>query len=174
MDSSESMKEDFSGRIYSALLIASRITLFGYRVGFYPITTISKLINLKNPTSPHHNLGIYKISCGECNSFYIGQTGRKFGTRLLEHHAAYRSRKTQESAIAAHCLQENHDMIESTGELLHTCGKGRTMNRMEEAEIISAKVNNGDDLLNDIGVTYLNPFIRFFYKFKITHHNSSF
>jgi len=28
---------------------------------------------------------VYKIPCGNCEKTYIGETGRKFGTRLKEH-----------------------------------------------------------------------------------------
>ena len=29
--------------------------------------------------------GVYKIACGQCESVYIGETGRKFSTRMMEH-----------------------------------------------------------------------------------------
>jgi len=37
---------------------------------------------------------IYRISCGNCEKCYIGETGRKFGTRLKEH-------KTEVDAICS-------------------------------------------------------------------------
>jgi len=37
----------------------------------------------KNETADQS--GVYKITCGQCDSIYIGETGRKFSTRMKEH-----------------------------------------------------------------------------------------
>ena len=66
---------------------------------------------------------IYRASCKNCSSSYIGETGRKFGLRIKEHQKevesftagtktrASRAREisvTHKSAIAYYALEENH------------------------------------------------------------------
>ena len=67
---------------------------------------------------------IYRISCKNCPSFYIGETGRKLGLRMKEHRKevdsfttgllhtrASRAREssiTYKSAITDHAVEENH------------------------------------------------------------------
>ena len=67
---------------------------------------------------------VYQIGCANCSSVYIGETGRKFGTRLEEHHkdvttntplgVSTRSNRTEsvgelhKSAITDHMVDNNH------------------------------------------------------------------
>ena len=66
---------------------------------------------------------IYRASCKNCSSSYIGETGRKFGLRIKEHKKevdsftagtqtrASRAREssvTRKSAITDHAVEENH------------------------------------------------------------------
>ena len=39
---------------------------------------------------------------------YIGETKRKFNTRLREHQKAVEQKHPKKSALAEHCLQSNH------------------------------------------------------------------
>jgi len=52
-----------------------------------PVKTLRRL--LVHTKNKHKKEGItncvYKIPCGNCEETYIGETGRKFGTRLKEH-----------------------------------------------------------------------------------------
>ena len=66
---------------------------------------------------------IYRISCGNCEKCYIGETGREFGTRLKEHkmeveaicskpitrkqHATSLSEQNK-SALTDHASHHNH------------------------------------------------------------------
>ena len=66
---------------------------------------------------------VYRIPCKNCDKVYVGETGRRFGTRLGEHRkeveatcskAYTRSRKLHsttehyKSAITDHAVQQNH------------------------------------------------------------------
>jgi len=66
---------------------------------------------------------VYRIPCKNCDKIYVGETGRRFGTRLSEHRkeveascskAYTRSRKLHsttehhKSAITDHAVQQNH------------------------------------------------------------------
>ena len=50
---------------------------------------------------------VYAIPCNDCNSLYIGQTGRDFKSRLAEHERGVRSRVTS-NAIAKHVIDTGH------------------------------------------------------------------
>ena len=50
--------------------LASELQRFGYKVGFYPITTVSNFFDLKDPTPLPKRSGIYRASCGECDAAY--------------------------------------------------------------------------------------------------------
>ena len=146
--------------------LASELHRFGYKVGFYPLSTLGQLSQLKDPTEKMKKSGIYRISCGECDSFYIGQTGRKLQKRLQEHRTAFNSLKNKDSAFAAHCLQTGHNYNKSSASLLHTESKGRLLNRLEEVEIINAATSSPNNLLNDLDSTFVNPFISFFFDYS--------
>ena len=67
---------------------------------------------------------IYRLPCKNCSSFYVGETGRKFGLRIEEHLRkkwtlsqlvnrpeppwASESSVTHKSAITDHAVEENH------------------------------------------------------------------
>jgi len=53
---------------------------YGYKVGFYPLLTVNNLINIKDSISPNKQSGIYRLTCGLCDSQYIGQTGPALAT----------------------------------------------------------------------------------------------
>jgi len=84
---------------------------------------------------------------------YIGQTGQKLKTRIREHRVAFQRTNEKVSAFAVHCSQNQHDHDKSSVQLIHNCDKGRSINRLEETEIISTKVASGFNLLNDIEST---------------------
>ena len=46
---------------------------------------------------------IYSIPCQVCDKSYIGETKRKFSTRLKEHQKAVENKHSHKSALAEHC-----------------------------------------------------------------------
>ena len=142
--------------------LASLLRRYGYRVGFYPVSTVGDLVRLKDRSTPLDQSGIYQLSCGMCPAVYIGQTGRKLSTRLSEHRTALKPTSTKKSAFAAHCRSKRHDFNKLEVSLLHACPKGRLMNRLEETETIAAAISRKEHLLNDLSATFVNPFIRYY------------
>ena len=51
---------------------------------------------------------IYKISCGDCDASYVGQTGRALKTRLTEHQKAVKNADFSSSALAQHAWDNSH------------------------------------------------------------------
>ena len=82
----------------------------GYTMSF---RTNNKLINIlrhKLPLPIEEKTGIYKLVCNDCNSFYIGQTGRGFYKRFRGH----LPKKTYnynyiKSNYTRHLTQHNHN-----------------------------------------------------------------
>jgi len=91
--------------------LASLLKRYNYRVCFYPLTTVSQLVRLKDHSSKFDKSGIYQLICVHCQAVHIGQTGRKLGrpTRLAEHRAALKPASTKKSAFAHHCCACQHD-----------------------------------------------------------------
>ena len=48
----------------------------GFRVAFYTLSNLNFLARYKDSLPVSQKSGIYRIECGECDSVYIGQTGR--------------------------------------------------------------------------------------------------
>ena len=99
----------------------------GIATAMKPNTTLRKLlVHPKDKVDPINTTDcVYEIPCSHCDNTYIGETGRKFTTRLEEHkretskvvkqQPAYtrQARKQSitelsKSAIADHAVQENH------------------------------------------------------------------
>ena len=90
-----------------------------------PVNTLRNLlVHPKDKRKPEDCTGVvYQVPCADCQSVYIGETGRKLGTRLSEHrkevdtehntHFTRSQRRASEnvyhkSAITDHALQNNH------------------------------------------------------------------
>lgn len=83
----------------------------------------NKLANKLNSTKDNipelQKSGIYKISCGDCEKFYIGQTKRNLNTRYKEHTSHIRFNRPEKSSVALHALQEDHLNINGISLLKH-------------------------------------------------------
>ena len=73
-----------------------------------------KLNNPKDKISPEEKSGIYNIQCKDCSKQYIGQTRRTVKTRYKEHIGHLRKGNIEKSAVAKHCIEENHAVKEVT------------------------------------------------------------
>ena len=89
--------------------------------------------------------GLYKLLCDDCECFYIGQTGRGFQKRFIEHTPKHNlkgqtSPSSVKSNYARHLINENHKYISSNSNLkpIYFCNKGAYMNALEEFEIYRA------------------------------------
>ena len=81
---------------------------------------------MKDPKQKGEKSGVYRVECEECDSFYVGQTGRALATRFHEH-------KTKTTAVSSHYAVTGHDPQKLSISLLHPASKGRIMNALEEA-----------------------------------------
>ena len=119
---------------------------------------IKKILHHKSAKPIKQRTGVYKIQCDDCNSFYIGQTGRAFKKRFQEH-LPKNDIHNIKSNFARHLVNNNHNYtdFDTNFKPLHICKKGRYMDTLEEFEISKAfkqskKTNNSQDdgfILND-------------------------
>jgi len=143
-------------------LLARELRRMGYHAAaFYPVITLSSLSKLKDKTPLENRPGVYRLNCGDCQATYVGQTGRRFKKRFAEHRTAYNTNKPQDSAMARHCLSSHHNFNKVTGKLIHQCSKGKYLDRVEETETLKALKVAGNNLLNDLSVTFTSPFTRY-------------
>ena len=52
------------------------------KIAYRTNNNINKILLPKNSKSVEDKTGVYKIMCNDCDSFYIGQTGRPFKNAL--------------------------------------------------------------------------------------------
>ncbi|UYV77066.1 hypothetical protein LAZ67_14003110 [Cordylochernes scorpioides] len=58
-------------------------------------------------TLPHFTNSVYSLKCSDCNSLYIGETGRRIKDRIDEHHRNIRNSEPR-SLIVQHIRQTGH------------------------------------------------------------------
>ena len=141
--------------------IARELRRLGYKVGFYPVTTVGSLSQLKDRIEDEDKPGVYRIECGECRATYVGQTGRPLRDRVREHVLSAYSNHPEKSAVGLHCVAFGHDPEKLSAKHIHVCEKGSELNRLEEIETLTAFKQDKEMLLNDMSLTYSNPLIRY-------------
>ena len=98
-----------------------------------PIKRILSNDNIKVAQKPYQTIGnlfpkpkdqtrgtIYSIPCKDCHKSYIGETKRKFSTRLKEHQKTVEHKHSQKSALAKHCLRSGHTVSWEASKILRT------------------------------------------------------
>ena len=67
------------------------------------------LTNVKTPTRPDEKKAgvIYEIPCLDCETVYIGETGKCMGKGMLEHRRAVRN-GDRTNGVAMHAWEESH------------------------------------------------------------------
>ena len=75
--------------------------------------------------------GLYKLNCSNFSKFYIGQTGRSFKQRYIEHTKPLHT--ATESKFANHLIEANHTYknIDNNMNILHVHTKGRKLDTLE-------------------------------------------
>lgn len=137
-----------------SIILSNIFKSFNINVAFRTKSTLnSYLVNTKDTIPPIHRSGVYKLKCNNCNSEYIGQTGRKFLDRVIEHERCFRLRNSlpdTPSSFANHILSEHHNFLRSQNfEILHFCEKGRLLDNLEILEICKSSNNSLVHCLND-------------------------
>lgn len=75
---------------------------------FRPYRKINQVLRPVKCHIPLQDAGVYKIDC-DCGLSYIGQTKRSIATRLKEHVADVKNRRSTKSAVCEHALDKpNH------------------------------------------------------------------
>ena len=118
-----------------------------------PIKRILSNYNIKVAQKPHQTIGnlfpkpkdpvpkdqtrgaIYSIPCKDCDKSYIGETKRKFSTRLKEHQKAVEHKHSKKSALAEHCLRFGHTVSWDASKILRTSANWRNRRILEAWEI---------------------------------------
>jgi hypothetical protein len=106
---------------------------------YYSINSLrSKIINNKiENINVLEKSGVYKITCGDCNHIYVGQSGRSLKTRLKEHLDSKRP-----SHVADHMRDYNHHTSINNVDILHLSQKGKKLDLLEAVEIKRNSLKN--------------------------------
>ena len=77
------------------------------------------LVKPRDPVPIEQQNGVvYRIPCGDCESTYVGQSGRSLACRMKEHQRAVRGGDTNASAIAEHAWGHQHQIDWGAAEVL--------------------------------------------------------
>ena len=105
--------------------------------------------------------GVYKLQCDDCDAFYIGQTGRSFNQRHVEHMRCLRKGNSLNpkasplnyiSAFADHLFDNNHSPSSINPLPLHFIPKSRKLDMLESVEIKKALHYNENILNNQLDI----------------------
>ena len=133
-----------------ALPIANFLRRSGMRVAFSTSNNLYRLLKEQNhkPVPLKEKTGVYRVNCGSCKKFYIGQTGRSFGVRFKEH---LPKKSNSTSNFARHLMEEDHEYggFDADCKPLHICNNGPHLNTLEEFEIYRAYKLDPNNILND-------------------------
>ena len=132
-------------------IIKNQLKKYNTAVIFKTNNNIQNVLRAKRNKTPERYSGIYNIVCDDCDKFYIGQTGRGFKDRYIEH-LPRKNINNIKSSYAQHLMEYNHNYTSFIQNLkpLHYCKKGRFMDAMEEFIIYKASKFQRDELLNDM------------------------
>jgi hypothetical protein len=132
-------------------------------VAFNTNNSLRMLCNGKDKFNKQQKSGVYKLDCGECNSTYIGQTGRSFNTRYKEHISAYRNNHPEKSHFAKHLIDSGHSIPDNhTFNILHICKKSPKLSVLEQLEITKHNKDNTLTLLNEQVSYTTSPLLNIF------------
>lgn len=122
-------------------------------VAFSTSNNMSSLLKPRDrrPVPLENKPGVYRLDCGSCDKFYIGQTGRSFGIRFKEHLPKKHGSAASCSNYARHLSDEKHEYVsfKAICKPLHVCEKGPYMSTLEEYEIYRAYKLHSNNILND-------------------------
>lgn len=105
------------------------------------------LRNLKDKVPKEEQSGIYQIPCDDCPAVYIGQTRRKVKVRIKEHKHAVQSNRPNESSVAAHAVECEHNINWEDAKLIKCVRKTTHLNAWESMFITNSQqpLMNEDD-----------------------------
>ncbi|KMQ89133.1 hypothetical protein RF55_11264 [Lasius niger] len=89
------------------------------KISYTGTNKLNKFIKVHKDSLPKnaHNNVVYKISCGDCDASYVGQTKRSLKTRIGEHRNHITRNTIQRSVITDHRLLD-HEFLWDDVEIL--------------------------------------------------------
>ena len=132
----------------SASSLKKSLTRYDVSTSFHSNTNLKSLLSHTKSATPVFNIKnvIYKIPCGDCNQFYIGQTSRPLIKRIKEHEACFRlnnhtdsSTGNIKSAPAKHGRDNGHRISWKSTSILTTSDTKGQLNLLEHAAISTLK-----------------------------------
>ncbi|KAL0266587.1 UNVERIFIED_CONTAM: hypothetical protein PYX00_009089 [Menopon gallinae] len=122
---------------------------------YTPTTKISQLLrNPKDPLDPKRFPGIYSIPC-QCTKVYIGMTQRPIATRITEHERHLRLGHTDQSAVAEHSIQCDHNILFNQTQVKARISQPRLLPFREAIEIAKTPNNFNRDQGHPINPIWL-------------------
>ena len=93
--------------------------------------------------------GVYRLNCGQCDSVYIGETGRKFSTRMKEHERS-KVNGDNKSWFGKHCNEEQHtnEPAEQNVEIIRVENNAKKRKLKEQMEVVKVKRDRKSNFLN--------------------------
>ena len=89
-------------------IIKNQLKKYNITVTFKTNNNIQNVLRTKRNKNPETCSGKYKIVCDDCDKFYIGQTGRGFKDRYIEH-LPKKNVNNIKSSYAQHLMEYNHN-----------------------------------------------------------------
>ena len=136
--------------------VNSSLKMIDKQVVFKYNSKLSSQLSKNRPTvkkTYEEAAGVYRIDCLDCDSCYIGETGRSLKTRLREHRYDVRTYKLS-SGLAVHSNTEFHNFDFKNAKLLFKSNDLAKRHVIESAVINANKskcvnLNNGNTPLNN-------------------------
>ena len=131
-----------------ALSMKKSLGRYDISTSFHSSASLKSLLSHTKSTTPPSSLKnvIYKIPCGDCHQFYIGQTSRPLIKRIKEHEACMRldnhtdsSTGNIKSAPAKHGREYGHAFNWKATSILTTSEFKGQLNLLEHAAITTLK-----------------------------------
>ncbi|XP_044745171.1 uncharacterized protein LOC123307034 [Coccinella septempunctata] len=108
-----------------------------FEISFRSTNTLGQLLSHnKDPVNSLNKSGVYRLKCGDCNTLYVGRSGRSINSRINEHLTSFRVDNNNKSAFGVHLRVQNHNFNKKeVVKLLHNCNYGKRLEVLEEMEI---------------------------------------
>jgi hypothetical protein len=119
-------------------------------------TVYNRLTHKNHNTDKYTQYGVCTLMCPDCNKAYVGQTGRGFIARYIEHKHSFRN-NSHTSKFAQHLVKQAHTFttIHNTMQILHYQKKSTHLNTVERYYIHAEFTANNH--LNDNQNIFPNP-----------------
>ncbi len=132
-------------------------------IGYFPGQKLCTILCNAKDKPPKIRAGVYSIGCEQCDSVYIGETGRDFNIRIQEHENDV-ANENKKSPIAFHMMTNDHNLDPNKYKLILP-EKRRHIRRLEETIFIRStdnKMNTSKGLnISSIWSSTLVTFLKF-------------